>query len=48
MVPALGDGGCGLVIALLLAKVPVERISRWTWPIYGAMVASLIAVRLIG
>ena len=38
----------GLVIALLLAKVPVERITRWTWPIYGAMVASLIAVRLIG
>ena len=38
----------GLVIALLLAKVPVERITRWTWPIYGGMVASLIAVRLIG
>ena len=38
----------GLAIALLLAKVPVERITRWTWPIYGAMVASLIAVRLIG
>ena len=38
----------GLVIALLLAKVPIESITRWPWLIYGAMVASLIAVRLIG
>ena len=38
----------GLVVALLLARVPVERITRWPWPIYGLMVASLIAVRIIG
>ena len=40
--------GVGMVIALLLARVPVESIARWPWPIYGAMVASLIAVRVIG
>ena len=38
----------GMVIALLLARVPLEQITRWQWPIYGAMVASLIAVRVIG
>jgi len=38
----------GMGVALLLARVPVERITRWQWPIYGAMVASLIAVRIIG
>ena len=38
----------GVVIALQIARVPVEQITRWQWPIYGAMVASLIAVRIIG
>ena len=38
----------GLAIALQLARVPVEQITRWQWPIYGVMVASLIAVRIIG
>ena len=38
----------GMVVALLLATVPVERITRWPWPIYGLTVASLIAVRIIG
>jgi rod shape determining protein RodA len=38
----------GMVVALLLARVPVERITRWPWPIYGLTVASLIAVRIIG
>jgi rod shape determining protein RodA len=38
----------GMVIALLLARVPMERVLRWQWPIYGLMVASLIAVRIIG
>ena len=38
----------GMVLALLLARVPVERITRWPWPIYGLTVASLIAVRIIG
>jgi rod shape determining protein RodA len=38
----------GMAIALLLARVPVESITRWPWVIYGAMVASLIAVRVVG
>ncbi|MFO7629405.1 MAG: rod shape-determining protein RodA [Prochlorococcaceae cyanobacterium] len=38
----------GTVVALLLARLPVERISQWQWPIYVAMVASLIAVRVVG
>jgi rod shape determining protein RodA len=38
----------GMGIALLLARLPVERLCRWQWPIYGAMVASLIAVRIVG
>jgi len=38
----------GLGIALLLARVPLESITRWPWVIYGAMVVSLVAVRVIG
>jgi rod shape determining protein RodA len=38
----------GLVIALVLARIPVESITRWPWVIYGVTVASLIAVRVIG
>ena len=38
----------GLVVALLLARVPLERFARFQWPIYILMVASLIAVRIIG
>jgi rod shape determining protein RodA len=38
----------GMAVALVLARVPMERILRWQWPIYGLMVASLIAVRVIG
>ena len=38
----------GMAIALLLARVPLESITRWPWVIYGAMVTSLIAVRVIG
>jgi rod shape determining protein RodA len=40
--------GVGMGIALLLARVPLERIARFQWPIYGLMVASLIAVRIVG
>ena len=35
-------------LALALARLPVERITRLRWPIYGLTVLSLIAVRLIG
>ena len=38
----------GLVIALLLGRVPLERLRHLQWPIYGATVASLIAVRVVG
>ena len=38
----------GMVIALLLARLPLERLKPLQWPIYGATVASLIAVRVIG
>jgi rod shape determining protein RodA len=38
----------GLALALALARVPLAQITRLRWPIYGATVASLIAVRLIG
>lgn len=38
----------GLVIGLLLARLPVEQVVRWQWPIFGATVVSLIAVRLVG
>lgn len=38
----------GTGVALLLARVPMERVLRWQWPIYGLMLASLIAVRIIG
>jgi len=38
----------GFSLALALARLPVERITRLRWPIYGITVLSLIAVRLIG
>jgi len=38
----------GTGIALMLARLPVDKLLRWQWPIYGLMVASLIAVRIIG
>ena len=40
--------GVGMVVALLLSRVQLERIARFQWPIYILMVASLIAVRIIG
>jgi rod shape determining protein RodA len=38
----------GLAIALLLARLPLEKIVQWRWLIYGATVASLVAVRIVG
>ena len=40
--------GVGLVIALLIGAIPLDRFKPLQWPIYGATVASLIAVRIIG
>jgi rod shape determining protein RodA len=38
----------GMGIALGLARLPLERLRPLQWPIYGATIASLIAVRIIG
>ncbi len=38
----------GMVIALLLARLSLERLARFQWLLYAGMVASLIAVRIIG
>ena len=38
----------GLVLALQVARLPVERIAQIRWPLYGLTLASLVAVRLVG
>jgi len=38
----------GMVLALILAKIPLERLNALLGPIYGLTVVSLLAVRLIG
>jgi rod shape determining protein RodA len=38
----------GMALALLLARTPVDRLRQFQWPIYGATILSLIAVRLVG
>ncbi len=38
----------GLVLALQVARLPLERLASFRWPIYGATIASLVAVRLVG
>ena len=38
----------GLVIALLLARFPIDRLARWQWPIFAVTVLSLVAVRVAG
>jgi rod shape determining protein RodA len=41
-------GAVGMGVALLLARLPLDRLLPWKWPIFAAMVISLIAVRLVG
>jgi rod shape determining protein RodA len=38
----------GLGLALVLARIPLERFQPFRWLIYAAMVASLVAVRVVG
>jgi len=38
----------GMVLALLVARLPIERVQALQWPIYGATILSLVAVRLVG
>jgi rod shape determining protein RodA len=41
-------GAVGMVVALLLARLPLERLLPWKWPVFAVMVISLIAVRVVG
>jgi len=38
----------GLGIGLLLARLPLDRLARWQWPIFAVTVVSLVAVRVAG
>jgi rod shape determining protein RodA len=38
----------GMVLALLLARLPLERLDRLQWPLFAATVLSLVAVRVVG
>ena len=38
----------GMVLALLVARLPIERVTQIRWPLYGLTIASLVAVRLVG
>jgi len=38
----------GLTLALQVARLPLERLASFRWPIYGATILSLVAVRLVG
>ena len=41
-------GIVGLGVALLLARLPLERLQPLRWPIYIAIVCGLLAVRVVG
>ena len=38
----------GMGLALLVARLPIERVQSLQWPIYGATILSLVAVRFVG
>ncbi len=38
----------GMVLALQVARLPLERLTQARWPIYILTIASLVAVRLVG
>ena len=38
----------GMVLALIVARLPLERVQAWQWPIYGVTILSLVAVRFVG
>jgi rod shape determining protein RodA len=38
----------GMGLALLVARLPIERVQSLQWPIYGATILSLVAVRFAG
>jgi rod shape determining protein RodA len=41
-------GIVGLGVALVLARLPLERLQPLRWPIYAAIVIGLLAVRVVG
>ncbi len=41
-------GGVGFGLGLLLARLPMDQLQRFQWPIYVVTMASLIAVRVVG
>jgi rod shape determining protein RodA len=38
----------GMVLALQVARLPIERVAQIRWPLYGLTILSLVAVRLVG
>jgi rod shape determining protein RodA len=38
----------GMVLALVVARLPMDRIQSWQWPLYGLTILSLVAVRVVG
>jgi len=38
----------GMVLALVMARLPMDRLQSWQWPLYGATILSLVAVRVVG
>lgn len=38
----------GLVLALLVARFPLDRLEAIQWPVYGFTLAGLVAVRVVG
>ena len=38
----------GLSLGLLVARTPLEQLRNLLWPIYGATIVSLVAVRFVG
>jgi len=42
------SGAIGLLLALQVARLPLERVAQVRWPIYVLTIASLVAVRLVG
>ncbi len=41
-------GALGLGVALLLARLPLQRLQPLRWPIYVGIIVGLLAVRLVG
>ena len=38
----------GTGLALAVARIPLERVQSWQWPLYGFTILSLVAVRVVG